>query len=372
MKAMVIGLGRVGWSYSTEKGRGFASSHFGAYYVHNEVDTLVAVDSDKKRLAECAQWFRDANFHMGPRKDVMFLSNCAEAVRNCVPDIASVCVPTPMHADVMRKICHEHGPKVICLEKPLAPNLVQAKDIGEQVAQTYADHKRPKVAVNLTRRWDERYQLVEFQIHSGRIGTPLLALGLHPGPLLRTGIHMLDLFNWYLGEPDRLVGIVEARDNWMTEKFPETNDWSGSGIIRYKNGSYAMLANMGLNISTFVLFELFIYGDKGAIKIEDNGRSVRIQQIQESEHYADLKELKTEDHLGPVRASADDPMTRMVDDLVQCVKDPDRIPRCTIDDAIRAQRLVHMIRQCKLSPDMSRIEIMSAENVDVSETVRSR
>jgi len=263
------------------------------------------------------------------------------------------------------------GPSVICLEKPIAASLSEANQIANHVAQIYTDHKKPKVAVNFTLRWDERYQSVKTQIDLGRIGKPLLAIGLHPGPLLRSGIHMLDLFNWYLGEPDRVIGMTEVEGNWMTEEFPETNDWSGSGIIHYKGDSYALLANMGLSIRGLVLFELFIYGADGAIKIEDNARSVRIQRIESSEHYAGLKELKTQEQLGLGPTTQGSPMIRMVDDLVQCVKDQDRVPQCTIEDAIRAQRLVHLIRQCKLSPDMRSIDIMRPENVDVTETVRS-
>jgi predicted dehydrogenase len=370
MRAMVIGLGRVGWSYSKEKGRGFASSHLGAYYVHNEIDSVVAVDSNEKQLSECAQWFRNSDF-TGPKKDVVFLSNYVEAVGKWNPDIVSICVPTPMHHDIMRNICQRHGPKVICLEKPVAPSMMEANQIANEVAHTYADHRKPKVAVNFTRRWDERYQAVKSQINLGRIGKPVLAVGHHPGPLLRTGIHMLDLFNWYLGDPRCLVGIIESKDNWMTEKFPETNDRSGSGIIRYKGDSYGVLANMGLDIPGFTLFELLLYGNKGAIKIEDNARSVRIQQIEDSQHYAGLRELTTRDDLARLQTGMESPMTRMVDDLAECVKDPDRIPQCTIEDGIRAQRLVHMIRQCKLTSDMTSVQIMYPENVDMSETVRS-
>jgi hypothetical protein len=59
MKAMVIGLGRVGFSYSTESQRGFSTSHVGAYLFHPDIDTVIGVDTDKEKLEEAALWDRE-------------------------------------------------------------------------------------------------------------------------------------------------------------------------------------------------------------------------------------------------------------------------------------------------------------------------
>jgi predicted dehydrogenase len=373
MRAIVIGLGRVGFSLSKEKTRGFASSHFGAYCMHEEIDHVIAVDRDQRRLAECAEWFNKLETAIKPDKDVTFVSDYAQAVSEWNPDIASVCVPTPFHYEVMRNICHQKGPGVICLEKPIAPSLGQAYEISKLAGGIFKDSKKPKIAINFPRRWDERYQLIKRQIDSGQIGKPLVMIGLHPGPLLRTGIHMLDLFNWYLGEPDLVTGSTEQKETWMNEEFPGTNDWPGSGVIRYGGNSYAILANMGLTIPSLVLFELYIYASKGAIKVEDNGRNVRFQQIQQSEHYAGLKELITEREMGPRINGEYDPLitfgAKTVDDLVRCSYDPDHMPKCTIEDGIRAQRLVHLIRQSKLTRQS--ITILHPKDADLNEIIRS-
>jgi predicted dehydrogenase len=222
MKAMVVGLGRVGWRYSLEKGRGFTASHLGAYYAQENIDTIIAVDKDEKRLSECARWINKV--HQSPKKKVLFTSNVVDAIRRWAPEVASVCVPTPLHYHVMRELCQERGgPEVICLEKPVAPSLKDTETITNEVSQAGSKFGKPKVAVNLTRRWDDAYQRVKRLIDQGRIGKPILAIGSHPGPLLRSGIHMLDLFNWYLGEPKGGSEMIE------------TNDWNGSGLIPYKN-----------------------------------------------------------------------------------------------------------------------------------------
>ncbi len=373
MRAMVIGLGRVGFNFSKEKTRGFASSHLGAYYLHKKIDHVIAVDSDQQRLSECADWFQKLEPAIKPAKDVTFMSDYTKAVNEWNPDIASICVPTPLHHEVMRNICHKKGPRVICLEKPIAPSLGQAEQISKLAGKVFAESKRPKVAINFSRRWDERYQLIKRQIDSGEIGKPLMMIGLHPGPLLRSGIHMLDLFNWYFGEPELVIGTAEQKETWMNEQFPGTNDWPGSGVIRYENNSYAILANMGLTIPSFVLFELYIYGSDGAIKVEDNGRNVRFQRIHQSEHYTGLKELRTERELEPCSNDEYSPSTtfgtRTVDDLVRCVNDSNHIPACTIEDGIKAQLLVHMIRQCKLNKQS--IEILRPKDADAKEIIRS-
>jgi predicted dehydrogenase len=371
MKAMVIGLGRVGWSYSREEGRGFASSHFGAYYTHKDIESVIAVDSDEKRLSECERWFQQGKSARKVSKEVLFVKDYNEALKKYSPEIVSVCVPTSAHRNVMLDICTGLGPRVVCLEKPVTPSLREANEIAEHVARTYGEFEKPKVAVNFTRRWDERYQFLKSQVEMGRIGRPVLAIGLHPGPLLRSGIHMLDLFNWYLGKPNRVAGMVEAKANWMTEEFPETNDWSGNGMIQYTGDAYAILANMGLNMRGFVLFELSIYGTKGAIKVEDNGSSVRVREIQNSKRYDGLKELATLGASMPIQSAVDTPMFRMVNDLVDCAKDKNRLPQCTLDNGIQAQALVHLIRQGKSDFDAQSVPVFSISDVEEDDTINS-
>jgi predicted dehydrogenase len=362
MKAMVIGLGRVGWGYSKERARGFASSHFGAYYEHEHIDTLIAIDSDARRVAECAGWFRSLRRGLKPRKQVVFSTDYREALNDLNPDIVSVCVPTPVHGKVMTDLCSRTVPRVICLEKPVASSMAEAHDIVRKVQKAYAKNRRPQVAVNFTLRWDESWHTVKRWLP--RI-EPVVAFGHHPGPLLRSGIHMLDMFNYLFGDPVRVVG--ESGKNypsWMTTKMPETDDYSGWGIVEYKQGTRAYLVGGELAATDpYVLFEIQIHGKEGAILARRNGADISLELAKRSKRYEGLKELQLQSSMHLETGTAEHRMA-MVDDLVRCARNKHQKPACDLTDAVRAQALVHLIRQ-------SNLKWMKLERVNVKDVIKS-
>jgi len=359
---MVIGLGRVGWSYSKEKGRGFGSSHFGAYYTHRDIDSVVAVDANAKRLSECARWFQRTNQRRRMGKEVVFVQDYVEALRKYRPDVVSVCVPTPLHNEVMKNLCYEDGPRVICLEKPIAPSLVEAMQIAKRVANACEQFGKPCVAVNFTLRWDRNWRTMKHWLP--RI-EPVVAHGKHPGPLLRTGIHMLDMFNNFFGDPVRVIGESDASyPSWMTRKMPETDDYSGWGVVEYANGTRAYLVGGELaKEDPYVLFEMEILGKKGAILARRNGADISLELAKQSKRYKGLRELEP-DTSKHIVAATNNPRVTMVDDLVRCVRDSRRRPACDLQDAIKAETLVHLIRQ-------SHLKWIKPEEVDTTESIRS-
>jgi predicted dehydrogenase len=362
VKAMVIGLGRVGWAYSKEEGRGLAASHFGAYYLHKDIDTVIAVDSDEKRLAECSQWFKLSRALARAGKEVVFASNYVEPLNQLRPEIVSVCVPTPFHGEVMLRLCEDYVPNVICLEKPVAPSIEEAERIKGRVDATYAKTRRPKVAVNFTLRWDEGWRKVKPWLDRIK---PIVAYGYHPGPLLRTGIHMLDMFNYLFGDPVRVIGESgEGFPTWMTRKMPGTDDYGGWGIVEYRDGIRAYLVGGELaKEDPYVLFELEIYGKDGAILVRHNGNDMVLEIARESKHYSGLRELQHEISEHPETTTNIQRMA-MVDDLVQCVKDPDRQPASDLTSAIKAQALVHLIRS-------SHLRWLGLQDVDFRDAIKS-
>ena len=367
MKAMVVGLGRVGFEYSQI--RHLEDSHWGAYMMKPDIDTVIGVDLDDERLRKAEAWVNSASFQTSPfasPKRVIFEKDYVEAVEAHKPEIASVCVPTPGHYDVMKDLCHKDGPEVICLEKPVASSLEEANKIANRTAYIYGlTEKKPRVAVNLSRRWHPTFRKVKEILGKGEIGKPLLAIGHHPGPLLRSGIHMLDLFNWYFGEVE--CGRSHTiSDSWMTKKMPETDDVAISGEFIFKNGTRVLFLASELAEVDYQHFELEIFGEKGGITVLDNGVDLVMRDINtDFTNYGGLKGLRflynPEEY--PLGLGAK-PMVAMVDDLVQCVQNPKRQPLCNLEDGIQAQIMVHMLRQ-------SKFELIHPDNVNSNEVIKS-
>jgi predicted dehydrogenase len=370
MKAMVIGLGRVGFSYSTESQRGFSTSHVGAYLFHPDIDTVIGVDTDKEKLEEAALWDREIKpqyISMDPinKKTFLLYSDYVDAIKEQNPEIVSVCVPTPAHYTVMKDICHPMGPDLICLEKPVAESNEKADMIANRAAYIYGltEQKRPRVIVNFTRRWDQRWIYVKNELEK-RIGHPLVAIGMHPGPLLRTGVHMIDLFNWFFGRPITVTGKSNATfSNWLQKKFPETDDWNGDAEILYPNGVQAFLIGAYMCDVDYQHFEIQIYGSRGAMIVSHNGGKLEIRPKQESDDYGGLPALASQ-LLDLRHMNKKTPMQCMIDDLVECVKTPKRMPACSVEDGINAQLVVSMIRQSNLKP-------LNVADVDVKEVIHS-
>lgn len=344
---MVIGLGRVGFSYSTE--RTFASSHVGAFLSNPKIQTLVVVDSDYRKCQSVLKYLDENGSLIHSGQLVLTGQDYVKAVQEFQPNIVSIATNTASHKEILIDLIHPKGPEVICVEKPLADSVDDAEQMCNRWAYIYGltERKKPRVAVNFSRRWHRNWQRVKEILDSGRIGKPLLAVGHHPGPLVRSGIHMLDLFNWYFGEVDK-VCAGQPQPSWMTKKYPETDDFAYNANLTYKNGAAAYLSAAELSSTDYQLFELEIFGEKGAIRMFDNGGLFVEQELEKRKAYGGLDALS----MNPMfdnRYVDEYPnyMASMVEDLVQAAQGSKNYPQCTLDDGLRAQYLVSMITQSK-------------------------
>lgn len=380
MKALVIGLGRVGYEYS--RTRGLEASHFGALCMSEKIDTVIGVDKNEVRLKDVEEWVNSAEFQtkkLPSTKHFAFYSDYVEAIKKEHPEITIVATPTPSHYEIMKDIVHPDGPDVICLEKPLGSSLDEANRIANRQAYVWGltrDLKpHPKVCVHFDRRWHPTWRKVKELLDEGEIGKPLVAIGHHPGPLLRSGIHMLDLFNWYFGTPDK-ARALSAKVSWMTKKYAETDDDAYNAEIRYNiNGplwqTTAMLLGADLGDVNYQVFELQIYGERGSISVYDNGVLLSMRGVEERQSYGMLRALDmdwTWNVEGDwVNRKYHQTMPLLVEDLVQAVENPEHQLANSLEDGVRAQMLVSMIRQSGMTSG----QWMSPESVDQQETVKS-
>lgn len=128
-------------------------------------------------------------------------------------DVDAVLVLTPTHTHADIAIAAMQAGKHVLSEKPMARSVADARRMAQIERRTGR-----RLMVGHTRRFDERWMALDEQLRSGRIGAPVYLFrsehaynGSPPdawqwrsdesgGALWDVGIHVADLFHWYLGE----------------------------------------------------------------------------------------------------------------------------------------------------------------------------
>ena len=210
MRASIIGLGRIGFSFGLEKNRVQPASHVACYLsLPSITDTDVALcDSDPEKLASAKKALAHTSYK---EPNVNYYADVNQMLTEFQPEIVSVCTPTPTHASLVMTVADCLSVKTVFLEKPIAQSLQEADAIIEA-----CERHNIHLAVNYARRWSKVYGDIK---HKAILKKPVIMIGVHPGPLIRTGTHMLDLFNW-LADPEDFCDVdVQAIGNVYMEDY---------------------------------------------------------------------------------------------------------------------------------------------------------
>mgnify|MGYP001121682564 CR=1 FL=1 len=275
MKAAVIGLGRIGFLYSLDEKRKQPASHVACYNALPEIDAIAVCDSDTDKLAPALATID---------KTKKAYSNYHEMMREFQPDVVSIATPTPTHLEIACRVAAYPSVKTIFLEKPLAQSIKEARKILKACKKN-----RVRLAVNYTRRWSLTYQAVKRMFGFGRFGAIFQVIGVYSGPLLRTGSHMIDVFNFFVGEqPIWVQAFGRPESNYLTLDN-KSNDFNISGIISYADVDAILISGKQ---KPYLTFEVDIFAEKGRIRITRNGSFIRGFESFSSERYENIRELK--------------------------------------------------------------------------------
>lgn len=167
-------------------------------------------------------------------------------------------------------------------EKPLAQSLKEA----DEIIETCKKHN-VQLAVNYSRRWSEPY--IDLKLGLEELGNFISVVGIHHGPLFRTGSHVLDLFNMIISEkPLTAQAFGNPRPNYLTYE-KKTDDYNINGIIGYADSEAVLISG---EQKPYVLFELDVFCRRGRIRVLDNGENVEVYRNRKSNRYPDLNELQ--------------------------------------------------------------------------------
>jgi len=198
------------------------------------------------------------------------------------PDIVSICTPTPNHAPMVKTIADYDCVKSIFLEKPIAQSLEEADAIIKA-----CETKEIRLNVNYVRRWSSIYNMAKDML----IPSKILALhGIHPGPILRTGTHMIDLFNWFFAFhlEDFSSTTTTAFNSSLSPYMQGTDDLNINGVINYGEKQAWLIGQQ----IPYLLFDVTIICDDKRIQIANNGEELTVHRVYPSSRYEKIQELK--------------------------------------------------------------------------------
>jgi predicted dehydrogenase len=196
MKALIIGLGRIGWLFDKNSDSPDSKTHFKALKSIPNVEIFGVDPSQNAR--------EDFSFSTGCQAFAS-LEDFKQQISTV--DIISICSPNSHHyKDFMD--CLSLNPRYVWLEKPAGSNI---QDIAE-MNQLALKHGI-KVLVNYPRRFQEQFQKLKKLVDSTSLGK-LTDVEITYSRLLRiNGCHYIDLLSWLLGRSAFSIQYSDKKPN---------------------------------------------------------------------------------------------------------------------------------------------------------------
>lgn len=193
--AAIIGTGRIGYYLQKDRKREQPASHSAALKNNKRINLIAACDKDEKKLYH---WQKDYPF-------THIYKDNQELMKKENPDIVVISVEEKAHLPVIEDVI-PYKPKLIILEKPVAPNLSDAIRIKELAKE----HQVP-IQINHERRFSKDYLLLKELLKSGEMGQiqsiqATFSSGLKvwhenaledgKASLLHDGTHLIDILHY--------------------------------------------------------------------------------------------------------------------------------------------------------------------------------
>jgi predicted dehydrogenase len=319
-RAVVIGCGRIGSSFTTAALGPGVHSHAQAYHEHRRVDLVGLSDRDPGCLAAAEQLWAVEGSTDG-------VSLC----RRLRPDMVSICTPDATHAPIARALLEEAAPGLLFVEKPLALTTPEAREL-----LALATQQGCAIVVNYSRRFSPAFGALAAELREGRHGKSLLARVLYGKGLLHNGSHALDLLRFWLGEP------LEAR-GYPAVGGP-SDDPSYRADLWFANGCYARMDAVDERVVT--VFEMDFLTERSRWRFWLGGSQWEFSSVDASPTYAGYR-----NYLPTGRERTDplfsqplaDCLGRAVDNLVAFLDGAAPL-LCTGEDGLAALQWAERIR----------------------------
>jgi predicted dehydrogenase len=344
-----------------------------------EASAVVALpDLRLVAVSDIGPAFRDKALQLGNRYECDALHDWRHLVSRDDVDIVIVSTPNSFHKEISIEAM-KHGKHVLC-EKPLATTPEDA----EQMVLT-AETQRVKLMTNFNhRRHDHNYrakQLLDEGLIGrlvflrGRIGHGRFVIGPSPagpgrfqcqdgwhmdirqsggGALTDNGVHLLDLFRWFMGvEFTEVHGSVTRNLDLCDRQTGVTRqsecEENGFGLLRTADGRVATVHSSWVQWQGYLYLEIF--GTNGCMVINNDQIQGQLSYCAFS-RYGDPIATTTEQ---PALVKPDPSWKLQLQELAAAIRE-DREPSPNGYDGLQAVRMVQALYRSAASGKTESIE----------------
>lgn len=261
----IIGMGRMG------------ITHYSIINTHPAVEIVSVSDTSELTLSMLKKYLPKLKTY----------TDYNEQLKAGDLDGVVVCTPSPLHHPVC-KLAAENGIAVFC-EKPFCTDPVKAMELAELF-----EHKNLVNQVGYVYRFDPVFKKVKELLEQGVIGKVchvnadfLSATIVKPqsgkgwrakrenggGALFEMGSHVIDLLEFFLGKPEKLIGSM------TNNVYSENVEDIVSADLKYAGG---VSASVHVNWCDYTyrkpMMKLDFHGDKGKIQCDLYGMKVYLRE----------------------------------------------------------------------------------------------
>ena len=283
LTAALVGCGRIGWLLENDLLRGKPCTHAGALSAIQGVRIVAAADPDNQRLTAFGKHYAIQALYPDHRK--LLLKHRV--------DILAVAAPTTVHCRIVTEAAESGRVQGIYCEKPITRTLEEA-DRMIQACQ------RNKVALLIghERRFSAHFIRARRLVQQGVIGPVRTVIGqalsgdpgavprveAGGGPFLHDGTHLTDLFGYFCGPAEWVIGQVRRAHG------PRMIEHTATGLVGFASGAQGFIEGGGRR--DYFDFDTEIQGEKGILRVGNN--PPRLWLSRQSKRLTGFRELEEE------------------------------------------------------------------------------
>lgn len=280
LKVGIIGCGGIAYA-----------SHIPWYKKSPNAEIVALCDVDKQKLKKVAKCFEISGIY----------NDYKELLKRDDIDSVDVCTSSYTHFQIVVDAC-KAGKHVLC-QKPMANSIDEAKTMVNA-----ARENNVKLGIIYMFRFRNEYLHLKMYVANGQLGQITTirgrmahagGLGIKPedwrysfrkggGSFSLLGVHHVDLFRWLNGPVKRVCAISK------TLKCNMQGDDTMAAILEFENGVVGVI-DTGYTVTAPGNTLVEVYGDKGAVLINQSDKSFQLYIDKNSENkipYTEQKENK--------------------------------------------------------------------------------
>jgi len=261
LSAAIIGTGRIGWMLELDLLRGKPCTHAGALAAIPGVRIVAAADPDKERLRSFGRRFKVRSLYRDYR----------ELLEKNEVDILTVAAPTPLHCRIVTEAASSGKVRGIYCEKPISQTLEEADQMIEA-----CDRAGVALVIGHERRFGAHFLKARELVRDGVIGEVRTLIGqalssdpgvvsreeAGGGPLFHDGTHLTDLFGYFCGPAEWVIGQVRRSHG------PSNIEHTALALVGMKCGAFGFIEGGGRR--KYFSFELELQGTEGVLRVGNN------------------------------------------------------------------------------------------------------